>query len=185
MLEPKKPFFFRSEFVIPVMSMKAIQPPESMYLEAAKGWYLLGVPKEARHELDLLPQPLQDHPDVLEVRFAIASREKRWTECMEISAALLSVAPHRPSSWINCAVTLHELKQTQEAWDALNTVREKFPEVPTIPYNLACYACQLGRIEDSRKLLRKALSKGGKSLRQFAMEDPDLQPLWGEIKLMA
>ncbi len=165
--------------------MKSIQPPESMYLEAAKGWYLLGNLAEARHELDLLPRLLQDHPDVLEVRFAIASKGCEWTECMEISAALLSVAPHRPSSWINCAVTLHELKQTQEAWDALYTVRERFPEIPTIPYNLACYACQLGRLEDCRQYLRKALSKGGKPLREFALGDPDLKPLWSEIKLMA
>ena len=167
------------------MSMKAIQPPESMYLEAAKGWYLLGSPAEARQELNLLPARLQEHPDVLEVRFAIASKQKAWTECMEISAALLRVAPYRPTSWINCAVTLHELKQTQEAWDALYTVRERFPEVPTIPYNLACYACQLGRIEDSRQYLRKALSQGGQPMREFALEDPDLEPLWGEIKLMA
>jgi predicted Zn-dependent protease len=164
--------------------MKSIQPPESLYLEAAKGWYMLGDLTEARRELDALHRTFQEHPDVLEVRFAIASKEKQWTECMEISAALLSVAPHRPTSWINCAVTLHELKQTQEAWDALYTVREKFPEVSTIPYNLACYACQLGRMEVSRKYLRKALSKGGKLLRTFAMEDPDLKPLWGEIKLM-
>ena len=165
--------------------MSAIEPPESMYLEAAKGWYLLGELSEATKELNWLSSKLQEHPDVLEVRFAIASKRKQWTECMEIAAALLSVAPHRPSSWINCAVTLHELKQTEEAWDALNTVREKFPDVPTIPYNLACYACQLGRMEESRELLQKALSKGGKRLREFAMEDPDLAPLWGEIKEMS
>jgi predicted Zn-dependent protease len=164
--------------------MKPIQPPESLYLEAAKGWYMLGDLVEARHELDLLPRRLQDHPDVLEVRFAVSCKEKQWTECMEISAALLSVAPDRPTSWINCAVTLHELKQTEQAWDALYTVREKFPEVSAIPYNLACYACQLGRIEDSRRYLRKALSKGGKQLREFALEDPDLKPLWREIELM-
>ncbi|HZO84674.1 MAG TPA: hypothetical protein VFC26_05645, partial [Verrucomicrobiae bacterium] len=56
--------------------------------------------------------------------------------------------------------------------------------VPTIPYNLACYACQLGRINDSRQWLKRALSVGGKKIRSLALEDPDLQPLWDEIKFM-
>lgn len=145
---------------------------------------MLGMTSEAQRELDDMPSKWRAHPDVLEVKFALASKRKSWTECMEISAALLEVAPNRPTSWINCAVTLHELKQTQQAWDALYTVRERFPEVPTIPYNLACYACRLGRMEECRLYLRQALDKGGRRLKEFALEDLDLQPIWSEIKSM-
>jgi predicted Zn-dependent protease len=77
---------------------------------------------------------------------------------MELAAAMLDLAPERPTAWINSAQTLHELKQTQDAWNALYAVRERFPKVATIPYNLACYACKLGRIDDSRKWLRKAVA---------------------------
>ena len=171
-------------FVITATSMKALQAPDLLYLEAAKGWFILGDIAEARHELDQIASKFMHHPDVLEVEFALAAKKRLWTNCMDIAAALLERAPDRPTAWINCAITLHQLKQTQEAWDALYTVRNRFPKVSTIPYNLACYACQLGRINDSRQWLKRALSVGGKKIRSLALEDPDLQPLWDEIKFM-
>lgn len=164
--------------------MKALLSPDLLYLEAAKGWFILGDISEARNELDHIGKKFLQHPDVLEVQFAIAAKDHLWTHCMDIAAALLERAPDRPTAWINCAITLHQLKQTQEAWDALYTVRNRFPRVSTIPYNLACYACQLGRIEDSRQWLKRALDVGGRKIRTLALEDPDLQPLWDEIKFM-
>jgi predicted Zn-dependent protease len=164
--------------------MKALEPPDSLYLEAAKGWHLLGCLNEALDELQRIPPELQVHPDVLEVRFSIFAKAQKWVLCMEIAAAMLDLAPERPTTWINSAFTLHELDQTQEAWDALYPVQERFPDVPTIPYNLACYACQLGRLDDSRQLLQRAVKVGGGDYKRMALEDYDLQPLWDEIKLM-
>lgn len=164
--------------------MKTLQAPDLMYLEAAKGWFILGDLVEARNELNCIAKKFLEHPDVLEVEFAIAAKKRAWTRCMDIAAALLERAPDRPTAWVNCAITLHQLKQTQEAWDALYTVRDRFPKVSSIPYNLACYACQLGRMDDSRHWLKRALNVGGKRMRTLALEDPDLQPLWDEIKSM-
>jgi tetratricopeptide (TPR) repeat protein len=164
--------------------MKALEPPALLYLEAARGWHLLGCLDEALKELEWIPPELQVHADVLEVRFAICAKARKWVLCMEIAAAMLDLAPERPTTWINSAFTLHELKQTQEAWDALATVQDRFPDVPTIPYNLACYACRLGRLADSRALLKRAVQIGGGDYKRMALEDDDLQPLWHEIKLM-
>jgi len=164
--------------------MKALEPPALLYLDAARGWHLLGSLTDALQELEQIPPELQVHPDVLEVRFAICATARKWVLCMEIAAAMLDLAPERPTAWINSAFTLHEMKQTQDAWDALATVQHRFPDVPTIPYNLACYACQLGRLEDSRELLRQALKIGGGDYKRRALEDGDLQPLWDEIKMI-
>jgi predicted Zn-dependent protease len=165
--------------------MKALEPPALLYLDAARGWYLLGCFKEALDELQHIPPELQVHADVLEVRFAICAKSKKWVICMELAAAMLDLAPERPTTWINSAFTLHELKQTQEAWDALVMVQHRFPDVPTIPYNLACYACQLGRLDESLRQLRRALKLGGDNYRRMALEDDDLKPLWSEIKEIA
>jgi predicted Zn-dependent protease len=164
--------------------MKALEPPALLYLEAARGWHLLGCLDEALKELECIPPELQVHADVLEVRFAICAKARKWVLCMEIAAAMLDLAPERPTTWINSASTLHELKQTQDAWDALATVQDRFPDVPTIPYNLARYACQLGRLDDSRTLLMRAVKIGGGDYKRMALEDGDLQPLWDEIRLM-
>ncbi|HMJ63823.1 MAG TPA: tetratricopeptide repeat protein [Candidatus Binatia bacterium] len=164
--------------------MKALEPPALLYLDAAKGWHLLGCLNDALEDLQRIPPELQVHPDVLEVRFAIFAKARKWVLCMEIAAAMLDLAPERPTTWINSAATLHELDQTQDAWDALCTVQDRFPDVPTIPYNLACYACQLGRLDDSRQLLERAVKLGGRDYHRMALEDEDLQPLWTEIKRM-
>ncbi len=162
--------------------MKALQYPDLLYLEAAKGWIILGDLREANRELDRIVLPQQKHADVLEVRFAIYSKARKWVVCMELAAAMLDLAPERPTAWINSARTLHEMKQTQDAWNALFAVRERFPKVAAIPYNLACYACKLGRLDDSRKWLRKAVALGGDQFKRMALTESDLEPLWEQIK---
>jgi hypothetical protein len=52
---------------------------------------------------------------------------------------------------------LHELKRTAEAEVLLLPALERFTDEPTIPYNLACYACVLSRVEEARRLLERAI----------------------------
>jgi predicted Zn-dependent protease len=153
-----------------------------MYLESAKGWYLLGNLKEADAELNQIQPEFRLHPDVLEVRFAIYSRSKKWQTCMEIATAMLSVASDRPTSWINSAIVLHAFKETHAAWNTLYHVKDRFPKTPLIPYNLACYAAALGRYSDSCKMLEQAIRLGGEEIADLAREDPDLNPLWHKIE---
>ena len=75
------------------------------------------------------------------------------------------------------------MKLTQEARNQLAPVAEKFPAVSTIPYNLACYACQLGNPAEARQWLAKAIEIGGvDDIKRMALADPDLKPMWEEIK---
>jgi predicted Zn-dependent protease len=156
--------------------------PNIFYVQAAQGWLDLGNPAEAREELKHIEPAFAAHPAVLETRFQIAAQEKHWNEALEIGRQLKQITPEEPASWIHEAFALHELKRTQEAWDALLPAAGKFPKVSLIPYNLACYACQLGRSDEARKLLRFAMQIGdAKEVRRMAMSDRDLEPLWGEL----
>ncbi len=67
-------------------------------------------------------------------------------------------------------------------WDALLPAADRFPNQPMIAFNLACYACQLGRLEEAREWLRKAMDVGDeKDIKLRAFDDPDLEPLWANI----
>ena len=80
---------------------------------------------------------------------------------------------------IPASLALHELKRTQEAFDVLSPVAVKFPTDPTIPYNLACYTCQLGDLVAARDWLAQAFRLGNAmEIKGRATEDPDLAPLW-------
>ena len=163
------------------LNMTALEPPDLMYLESAKGWLMLGDAVEASSELERLDPELRKHPDVLEVSFDIHSRAGNWPVCMEIATAMLEAAPERPISWLNCAAVLHGLKKTQAAWHTLYSVLDRFPKVASIPYNLAVFGCALGHSVDALKMLERALALGGSNVRGQALEDPGLRPLLDNI----
>jgi hypothetical protein len=71
------------------------------------------------------------------------------------------------------------------AWEALLPAAKKFPREPIIPYNLACYACQMNLMNEARDWLQRALLVGDKDeLKQMALNDADLKPLWSEIRML-
>src|SRR5262245_13928258 len=149
------------------------------HLEAAQGWLELGNHVEANEELERIAPALRSHPDVLAVRWDVYSKAGQWAAAVDFGKALTQLAPGRAGSWINFAFALHEMKRTQEAWGVLLPVATKFPRESTIPYNLACYAAQLGRLVEARDWLAQAFQVGNaKELKLQALDDPDLAPLW-------
>jgi len=161
----------------------AIDYPELFYLQAAQGWVELGNLAEAGRELEKLRAELQNHPDVLEVRWEIYAKQKRWEDGAQVGRALIRIASERASGWIDLSYALHELKQTQEAWDNLFGVAGQFPKIPTISYNLACYACQLGKMWEGEQWLKRAFDVGDRGeLKEMALGDADLKPLWEKVK---
>jgi len=164
--------------------VKRLEPPDSHFLKAAVGWLELGVPKEAKQELRQISPAQQGHPDVLEVRWRIAAEEKDWDGALEIARKMLASVPSRADGWLHQAYALRRTLggSLQQAWDALRPAAEKFGQEPIIPYNLACYACQMGQLDEARVWLKRALKIGGKlTVKKMALSDPDLKPLWEEI----
>jgi predicted Zn-dependent protease len=166
--------------------MNDIGAPDSHHLNAAQGWLELGNHSEANEELAKISASLSNHPEVLEVRWAIHAAGKCWPTCVEVADALVKVAPDYLLGWIHRSYALHELKRTREAFDLLLPSTNLFPEEPLIRYNLACYSCQLGKAQDALDWLEKALILGDyKQFRSMALEDPDLEPLKAEIQKLA
>jgi len=163
--------------------MKSLEPPDSLHLKAAQGWLELGNHIEADAELDEIAPALRIHPDVLEVRWQIYATARKWEACADIAATITRLAPDEPLGWIYRSFALHELKRTQEARDNLLPVVEAFPHEALMRYNLACYECQLGCLQQAKEWLQKAFetSREPTQLRLMALEDPDLEPLWRGI----
>jgi tetratricopeptide (TPR) repeat protein len=150
-------------------------------LLAAEGWLELGLPVDAHGELEKITPALRDHPDVLEVRWHIYAAEKKWAACVEVATAVIKLAPDRSDGWIHRSFALHEMKKTQAAFDLLLPVADKFPDVWTIPYNLACYASRLHQFDEAQKWLKQAVVVDEETVREAATEDKDLKPLWDSL----
>jgi tetratricopeptide (TPR) repeat protein len=165
--------------------MQTLEPPDSHHLSAAIGWVELGNIAEATAELELLSPVARNHPDALEVWWVISAEEKDWTKGLTVANTLLEANPQDPTGWLHRAYALRRVKEggLKAAWEALLPAFEKFPKESTIPYNLSCYACQMGQIEEARAWLKRAVKAGGiETIKRMALRDADLKPLWDEIK---
>ncbi|MBM3875661.1 MAG: tetratricopeptide repeat protein [Verrucomicrobia bacterium] len=163
--------------------MEVIGPPDIHHLNAAAGWLGLGAPADAAEELDRIHPGLQGHPDVLAVRWQLFATQKRWEEALQVARNLVDASPMSSCGWVDQSFALHELRRTAEAREKLMLVSERFHDVLVIPYNLACYCCQLGDESEARAWLHRAVQVGGRDeVRTMALADPDLEPLWGWIR---
>lgn len=152
------------------------------FLDAAEGWLELGNWHEANEELERITPKMRAHPDVLCVRWKIYAAAKKWEQAAEIAKIISEISPDVPFGFIHMACALHELKRTVEARAVLLPIADKFERNKTIPYNLACYECQLGNLKQAREWLQKAIDLAGENdVRIRALEDPDLEPLWANI----
>ena len=164
--------------------VQRVEPPDSHFLAAAVGWMELGNRPEAKLELQRISAPGQTHPDVLEVALMIQAEDNDWPESLVTARRLIDAAPERSMGWLQQAYALRRVAGggLEAAREALLPAVERFPKVANIPYNLSCYACQMGNLDEARDWLRRAFKVGRKErLKLMALADKDLKPLWDEI----
>lgn len=164
------------------MDITELDHPNGHYLMAAQGWLELGDCDSAIEELEHIDPSYEFHPMVLMVRWHTHARSERWDICVEVGHALTRACPESPFGWINLCNALYFEGYTQQAHDTLLSVLGKFPGNELLPYNLACYACQLGRVDEARNWLCEAFALGDPlELKEKALEDLDLEPLWTDV----
>jgi Flp pilus assembly protein TadD len=162
--------------------MEALDYPDLHHASAVEGWLDLDMPAEAAAQFVQLSTNARRHPSVLELQWRLQTVQLDWAGAVATARELMLLAPWLPNGWIHCSFALHELRRTTEALENLLQAEPRFPTNSIIPYNLACYACQLGDLSTARRWLRRAIElKGIDNLRSLAMDDPDLAPLWPEI----
>jgi tetratricopeptide (TPR) repeat protein len=152
--------------------------PDIHYLRAAEGWLELGNPAEALLELAAISPANQHHSDTLSVRWHIEERLHNFETCIEIAREMVQLNPSDPRGFINLSNALYFAGKTEQAYQHGLEAATRFPGDPAQPYNLACYACQMGLLEEARNWLTRAVSLGDpRVVKQWARNDPDLEPL--------
>ena len=160
-----------------------LEPPDSHFLSAAEGWLMLNAPAEALAECRSISEANSQKSCVLEVLWQAHCQLKQWERCLEIVLQLCQRNPKNHFAIIHRSFSLHELKRTQEAFDLLLPALQLFPEESLIPYNLACYSCQLGQMTDAMSWFAVAVQLGGRDrIVGMGLEDTDLAPLHLEIQ---
>jgi hypothetical protein len=82
---------------------------------------------------------------------------------------------------VYAGMALDRLNRTQEACDLLASYMKRFPKHAQLHYDLACYASKIGSLEQAMSSLERAIDVSEKDIRQQALDDPALEPLWANI----
>jgi predicted Zn-dependent protease len=166
--------------------VETIKPPDAFCVQAAIGWLELGNPAEARAELAGLAPGHQAHPQVLELRWFIACEEKDWETGLEIARQTLRQSPDQVFGYVHQAYSLRRIQGggLKAAYDALRPAADRFPQEEIVPYNLACYCAQMGKLDEAWAWLQRALraAKDPAIVVQRTFQDDDLAPLWERLR---
>lgn len=160
-------------------------PPDNHHLAAAIGWLELGNHSEAGEEISRISPEHWDDADVLEARWQVCAAGKSWDAALGAAERLIQVAPDRVAAWLHRAYALRRASTggLGLAAEALRPAFDKFPQAAIVPYNLACYAAQLGQLDEALDWLKKAMQRSdkGNAIKEMALADEDLRPLRKQI----
>lgn len=143
----------------------------------ARGWLMLGRADEAARSLDEVPVAQQHTVATLALRCQVFLDTGECALAAAIARRLAMAEPGEPQHWISLAYAVRRCESVAAARDILLEALPRFPLCATIPYNLACYAAQLGDFAEARKLLDQAIGLDP-DFREAARTDPDFDPLW-------
>ena len=159
------------------------QLPETLRwaLQRADGFIDLKMFRPAREILDGLPDPYGGVGPCRLLRLRLAMEEEDWPVARTLAADLKNELPGQPALWIQLAYATRRASTIAEAEAVLREALAAFPTDAMIPYNLSCYACRQGDLPRAREYLRQSIARKP-GFREIALEDEDLEPLWGEIE---
>ena len=157
-----------------------LEPENQRLLTAAQGFLELGLPLDANDEVESMDAEVRHVPEVLEVRVEIYRALKKW-ELMQTVAKKLTEAEPADSRWpLAWAYATRRAESLDAARFILIAAWELHEKEPLIPYNLACYLCQMGKPEIAKDVIRHAFDLDP-NMRLMALDDEDLKPLWDSL----
>lgn len=150
-------------------------------LQAAVGYLELGMLVEANDEIEKLAPDLKTSSPTLGVRMEIYRAAQKWRLMEVMALELWKRHQDEPVYWNDLAWAVRRADSLKAAQKILLNAAERFPGDAMTQFNLGCYACQLGNIDEAKERVRKAIELDAK-FKMLALDDPDLEPLWKRIE---
>ena len=146
-------------------------------LQVAVGYLELGMLGEANDEIENLAPELKSSSAVLGVRLEIYRAAEKWSLMEVVARELWKRHPDEPVYWNDLAWTVRRADSINAAHSILLDAVERFPGDAMTHFNLGCYACQLGDIDQAKERVRRAIELDAK-FKMLALDDPDLELIW-------
>ena len=163
------------------MSSKKKLPDDVLWhLQRCDGFLDLKMIDKARRELEPIGAIHRQSDPFIEAELRLAMADNRWSDATQFARTLNVRRPDEPVFCIQLAYSIRRAESIEAARDILLDAKNRFPKIAVIPFNLACYECQLGHPDEAMVFLEKAF-KLDASFREQASEDDDLKPIWDRL----
>ncbi len=104
-----------------------------------------------------------------------------WPEMLSLTRKMVELYPADAECWVTLADATRNSVSVQAGLELLETARQHFPDDGHILFQIGCYCCQLGRLDEARTAVQGAVSNN-RVWAKIAVQDRDLSPLWLEFK---
>ena len=153
-----------------------LDPQAQRQLLAASGLSELGLYQEAVDELESLPVEIKETTVVLASWLELYQYWHKWAEALSVAQRLTELEPDEPNWAIALAYATRRTCGLGLAREVLQSAVEKFEHCAAIHFNLACYAAQLGELDEAKVRLTRAIELD-REFASLAKADPDLAPI--------
>jgi Flp pilus assembly protein TadD len=167
---------FRSRFSTFSKSLYSVSSNWQKHVLASSGYLELGMLEDAALALEEIEPADKMRDEVRGARLNLYMAAKNWEMAAAVAGRMAKVEPENACWWINLAYSIRRTESIEEAEAILLRARELHPKSAIIAFNLACYACVGGRIEEAKLRLLHAINLD-KDVRKLAIDDEDLQTL--------
>src|SRR5438067_7208646 len=157
-----------------------IESPDKEFFNVAVGYTQLRMFVEANEQLENIDPFNRVAPEVLALRVEIYRGLEKWDLMQQIAQRLHEFSPNDVQWIVSYAYATRRADGLSAARDILVASLPKFPREPILYYNLACYDCQLDRIDSAKENLKRAFEIDSR-WRLEAADDKDLKPLWDSL----
>ena len=145
-------------------------------LLAASGFAELSLFQEAVQELEELPESSKELPPVLVVWLEVYQQLAEMVRSRIRRHAVIGNGTRRTGLADRSGLCDPTRRGLVFANEVLLQAGEKFPNCGIIQFNLACYAAQLGQLDEARQRLRRAVQLD-QEFASMAKTDADLEPI--------
>jgi len=152
------------------------------HLEAAENWLERKHFDNCFEELQRINSSHREDPRELALRWKLFDGSEQHGPAAHLARVIQWRFPHEPAGYIWRAISLRKLGCTQEAYDEIARVVDKFDGLGTVPYLAAVFASELQQMNKAWHWLERAFAtENGKELKLQALEEKALEPLWRRI----
>ena len=146
------------------------------HLVAALGYHELGMHQDALIELDRIPESHRQRLEPLRLRLSVLQTMTEWEQGAALAREAIGRYPESGDLFLAGAYCIRRAETLEAAFAFLEQGRSCLETEPCFWFNLGCYHCQFGRLEETKECVERAIALDG-NYRTLAAVDGDLEPL--------